>query len=468
MKDKIGNCLLGKASVFTFVLLILIGTGAARAAILTVTNTNDSGAGSLRQAIINSASGDTIVFDSTAFASAQTINLTSGELTIGKNLTISGSGARLLTVQRAAGNPTDFRIFNITSGTVSISGMTISNGSNSGGGGGVLNVGGTVTLNNLTVSGNTGGSGAIRNSSGVMTILNSTVSNNPGGLGAGGILVGGGTVNIANSTVSGNEGSGVGGIGVSSGGTLNMNNVTVTGNSIPSSNTTSAGGVNTVSGGTTNLRNTIISDNFAAGSTSPDVRGNFTSNGNNLIGNSTGSTGFSTGLNDKLNVSANLAGLVNNGGQTDTHRPNAGSPAIDGGNACVTAAVCPANNPPIALTFDQRGDGYPRQQGSGVDIGAIEYVAVTAAGVSISGRVLTPKGGGLPRSLVTLTDSEGNSKTVLTSSFGYYRFNNIAVGQIVVINVSSKNYSFEPQVLSVFEDRDNLNFTAHSIVRSKY
>ena len=46
-------------------------------ATLTVTNTNDSGAGSLRDQVTNAAAGDTIVFDSTVFASAQTINLTS-------------------------------------------------------------------------------------------------------------------------------------------------------------------------------------------------------------------------------------------------------------------------------------------------------------------------------------------------------------------------------------------------------
>ena len=89
-----------------------------------VCNTNDSGPGSLRQAILNASSGDTINFA----PGVTTVNLTSGEeLVIDKNLTITGPGANRLTVQRSAYAA---RIFNISSSTVivSISGITISNG----------------------------------------------------------------------------------------------------------------------------------------------------------------------------------------------------------------------------------------------------------------------------------------------------------------------------------------------------
>ena len=65
---------------------------------LTVINTSDSGPGSLRRAIADGASGDTIVFDATVFATPQTINLTSGELTLNKSLTIDRPGANQLTI----------------------------------------------------------------------------------------------------------------------------------------------------------------------------------------------------------------------------------------------------------------------------------------------------------------------------------------------------------------------------------
>ena len=59
-----------------------------------VCNGNDSGSGSLRQAILNASSGDTITFA----PSVTTVTLTSGELVIDKNLTITGPGANRLTV----------------------------------------------------------------------------------------------------------------------------------------------------------------------------------------------------------------------------------------------------------------------------------------------------------------------------------------------------------------------------------
>ena len=101
---------------------LLLNATSARAATITVTNGNDSGPGSLRQAILRPGSGNTINFAPCLTA----INLTSGELVVDKNLTITGPGAERLTVQRSTTAP-EFRIFDITSSTVtvSISGLTI-------------------------------------------------------------------------------------------------------------------------------------------------------------------------------------------------------------------------------------------------------------------------------------------------------------------------------------------------------
>src|SRR5947208_602617 len=62
---------------------------------LTVLNTQDSGAGSLRQAIHDAASNDTVQFNLPATDS--TITLTGGALVIDKSLTITGP-TRPLTV----------------------------------------------------------------------------------------------------------------------------------------------------------------------------------------------------------------------------------------------------------------------------------------------------------------------------------------------------------------------------------
>ena len=69
-------------------LLGLVAPMPARAATSVVTNLNDSGPGSLRQAIADAAPSDIITFGVTG-----TITLTTGELLINKDLTLSGPGA---------------------------------------------------------------------------------------------------------------------------------------------------------------------------------------------------------------------------------------------------------------------------------------------------------------------------------------------------------------------------------------
>lgn len=92
---------------------------------------------------------------------------------------------------------------------------------------------------------------------------------------------------------------------------------------------------------------------------------------------------------------------------------------------------------------------------------------VTAASVSISGRVLTGGGRGLSNASVYLTDTQGNTRTARTSAFGYYRFNDIAAGQTVIISVVSKRYQFAPQVVNVAEEIGDLNFVPLAPLREK-
>jgi hypothetical protein len=157
---------------------------------LTVLNTLDKGAGSLRDAITNAKSGDTIVFASSL--AGQTIILTSDQLTINSSLDIEGPGAGLLTV---SGNDTN-RVFDINEGlAVTIAGLTITHGravggngnpGGAGGGGAILNVGSTVSLANDVFSanvslGNSNGpkGGAIANfGTGSLTVTDSTFINN--------------------------------------------------------------------------------------------------------------------------------------------------------------------------------------------------------------------------------------------------------------------------------------------------
>jgi hypothetical protein len=114
---------------------------------LTVVNSLDHGPGSLRQAILDAHSGDTI--DVARRLRGQTITLTGGELVINKSLDIEGLGADRLTV---SGNGAS-RVFDLTgSGTdVTITGLTIANGLATQGGG-IENAASNLTLKGVTLS----------------------------------------------------------------------------------------------------------------------------------------------------------------------------------------------------------------------------------------------------------------------------------------------------------------------------
>ena len=140
-------------------------------ATLTVINANDSGAGSLRDTIAAAMAGDTITF---AGSVTSPILLSGGQITIDKNLTITGPGANLLTVQNTASNNNVFLVSN--GATASLSGLTISGGNGSSFGGIQIFSGRTLTVDSSTISGNTAFSPIVNY--GTLTVTNSTISGN--------------------------------------------------------------------------------------------------------------------------------------------------------------------------------------------------------------------------------------------------------------------------------------------------
>jgi hypothetical protein len=82
----------------------------------------------------------------------------------------------------------------------------------------------------------------------------------------------------------------------------------------------------------------------------------------------------------------------------------------------------------------------------------------TAAGVSIAGRVLASSGVGLTNATVHLTGQGGETLVARTSSFGYYRFDDVEIGQTVLISVSSKRYVYAPRTLSLHDNVTDVDF----------
>lgn len=375
------RCWLVSEIIFAAILFTVPLT--ANAVTITVTNLNDSGPGSLRQAIADAASGDTIKFSVTG-----RISLRSSQLVVNKNLSIQGPGAGQLTI---SGNNAS-RVFYIGV-MATLDGMTISDGYSLDYGGGIF-ASAPLTLRNSTVSGNTAVfGGGIASGGGYfdsMTVVNSTVTGNTATAFGGGIF---GNANIINSTVSDNLTEGVGGGIFADDSRITITNSTISGNSAMyvcggiynndglldvrnstiSENVTvspnGAGICNSADDGwpVLSLINTIVAGNMAVGAPS-DISGSASTASHNLIGDANSSGGIQNGVNGNI-VGANplLGPLANNGGPTMTHALLPGSPAINAGDNCILIVNgCGYGHP--ALPTDQRGF----LRFGTVDIGAFE------------------------------------------------------------------------------------------------
>ena len=84
----------------------------------------------------------------------------------------------------------------------------------------------------------------------------------------------------------------------------------------------------------------------------------------------------------------------------------------------------------------------------------------TAAGVSISGRVLTQNGRGLRNARVSMRDQNGNIRIATTGSFGYYHFDDVESGQTYIIGVASKRFHFTSRVIQVIDNLSDVDFVA--------
>ncbi len=440
---SISNASGGDGSDIGAVEMDTIQTGPAF--VVTTTDDHDDGACSfadctLREAInaANATSGSTVSFKSQV-TGVITLQATLGGLTISNSVTVVGPGARTLAV---SGNGA-VRVFNVTSGTSVISGLTIQDGSaagttgQTGMGGGILNSA-SLTVNDCMFTGNsaTGGNGLTESNSGgkgqgaaiysagILTLNRCTFSGNtatggnagvnitkgPGGNGGAGQ---GGAVfneagesfltisscsffaNIArgghggNGSTGGNGGAGNGGA-ICNAGQMTTTACTISsnagGNSSggtgPGGNGSpgpASGGITNISGGTAIVRDSISANNTANGGAGADVDGAFTSGGYNLLGTADHSTGFT--------ATGDIKG-------TDASVLNAGVLGPPSNNGGLTDTFNLTSNSPaidagksFGPATDQRGLPRIRDNpsianavgGDGSDIGALEVQNIGAS-----------------------------------------------------------------------------------------
>ena len=387
-----------------------------------------------------------------ATAAAGGDDITSGDLNITKDLTITGQGPASTTVDAAAID----RAFNVSDGgggavpNVTITGMTVKNGDNSpnlgtpgSGHGGCIYSAGNLTLTNVLVTkcNSAGDGGGVDADYGTIAADRLTVTVNQARVVGGGLKVGGaptsavftnftadtntassgggadldGASTFTGATFTNNTAVGDFGGGVEDDGGSTFTNVTITGNSAP--NTTAAnqggGGLVDFSGGntTTLLNATVDGNSVGAGATGANLAALGNPNTvfsvtNSIIAGGVGAAdcdrAFTSGgsningdnscgfaaSGDLVNTDPKLNKLADNGGLTKTQLPKAGSPALD-----AVKNACP---PPKA---DQIGTARP--QGPACDIGAVEVVVTsptspTATPIPVPATGAAPLPGGSP------------------------------------------------------------------------
>jgi hypothetical protein len=382
-----------------------------------VTSTVDGAPGSLRSVLAGAADGDTIKF---ALKLPAIVSLTN-MLVITQSVTIAGPGCDKLTVMRSAATNTPmFRVFQIESGDVVLSGISVQNGVAFDANGFVDNVGGGIfnrgnlTVSNCCITGNSApttptnsigfGGGIFSDGKSSLTLINTTVSGNSASAAGGGVSTIDAAFVAKGCTFSGNF-AGIQGGGVNFQGAEGlMQNCTISGNSTPLAGVgsglltvafaaqaapsltvvacTIAGNTGGTSGafslvalnqdfGLTNtVLSTLVADNdepefYFYGPTT------FISLGHNL--DADGTSGMVNGTNGDIVGSSGspinplLGPLQDNGGPTETMALLVGSPAL-GAGSCVDATGAP-------LLVDQRG--FPRASATGCDIGAYENTPLT-------------------------------------------------------------------------------------------
>jgi hypothetical protein len=343
----------------------------------------------IQHAVFISASGDTI--DVAAAEYPENILLR-------HTVHINGAG-RDETIVNGKKHGSEFLIAYNADADVTITGMTMRNGSGSGDGGAIYHCNGRLTLKDVAIEGNgvrgsqlNGYGGAMYNCPGsTLTIIDSTFRNNFAEVGGaicnGGVLTiinttfndntalkqrGGGaifnygTLHVANSTFSGNTAAdGVGGaihngelVGLTGG--AQIDNSTISGNTA-AVGPSGGGGIYNKAGQPIYVQNTIIANNVAR----------------NCGGARLATEGFNLssdmscdldGAGDLNGVDPKLGLLQDNGGPTWTMALQSGSPAIDAGNRSGCRDWLGH-----LLATDQRGMPRPdRHESSGCDMGAYE------------------------------------------------------------------------------------------------
>jgi hypothetical protein len=103
------------------------------------------------------------------------------------------------------------------------------------------------------------------------------------------------------------------------------------------------------------------------------------------------------------------------------------------------------------------------------DTGTVSAASLTinptlAGDVVLGGRILTASGAGLKGAIVTISGGDLTApRSMTTTTFGHYMFDDLSAGQSYVVSVSSRRYTFQTpaMLVNLEEDLAEVNFVAN-------
>lgn len=87
-----------------------------------------------------------------------------------------------------------------------------------------------------------------------------------------------------------------------------------------------------------------------------------------------------------------------------------------------------------------------------------EMVKVVFLGGSVSGRIVAPSGRGVKGAVVTLTPTTGPTRQVSSGPLGFYRFDDLDLGQSYTVSVSNRRFTFAPRTVFVTGNMTGIDF----------
>jgi hypothetical protein len=407
---------------------------------LTVTSLADSGAGTLRDAILQADAGKQSDKFTIGFAVTGTIGLQSPLPDLNNSIAIQGPGASSLTVEPAAGYSFASAIITVDElQTASLSGLTIANGND----GGIENDG-TLTVANCAVVNDSaapqfGGLGGGISNFGTLTVSASTLSGNSAL--AGGGIFNNGTLTVSGSTLSGNSANDGGGIWNEA--WLTVSSSTLSGNSASDG----GGGIADVGFSMTVSASTIAGNSASFGGGIEHNISDETVTGSTLSGNSAQVSGGAIWSFDGdvtvsgCTISGNSAtyggGIsTNNGGVIGgTFVTAVRDSVLTGNSATDGGAIYNANG--LNTSLDVRGSTLSGNAASDSGGGIYNLGTATVQGSALSGNSAAIDGGGLYNlGAATVQQSTVSGNSAGSAGGGIY---NAASGTVTVKDSSVLN-----------------------------